>query len=103
MAAVELQDDGAPLERQLRRVHVRQLDHARLAARVAVAEPAAIPSRSEVGDDVELLSRVEKRLLEREVVARRDEELVQQAPFAQPRRQRREESVHGRRRSGGLA
>src|SRR5207247_1130913 len=71
-------------------VLVRQVDHSCRPARVAVAEAAAIASGGEIGDDVELLSRLEQRLLEREVVARRDEELVRQAPLAQPRRERGE-------------
>ena len=72
--AVQLQHHRSARERQLARIRVRNLDHLTRATRIAVTEPTAIPPRRDVRDDVELLSRVEQCLLEREVVARRDDE-----------------------------
>ena len=48
-----------------------------------VAELAAVPPGCEVGDDVELLPCVEEGLLEREVIAGGDEQLVPGSPFTQ--------------------
>jgi len=97
-AAVQLEDHGPPLERQLGRVGVRQVDHARGPVGTDVAEPAAVTPGRDVRDDVELLAGVEERLLEQEVVARRDEQLVRRATVAQDGRHRREEAVDGGRR-----
>src|SRR5437868_2816596 len=60
--------------RRRARIRVRNLERLPRATRIAVTEPTAIPPRRDVRDDVELLSRVEQCLLEREVVARRDDE-----------------------------
>ena len=100
-AAVQLEDDGAALERELGRVRVRHVDRVRGAVGLDVAEPAAVPARRDVRDDVELLPRVEERLLEREVVARRHQQHVRSAALPQQRRQQREEPVHRRRRRAG--
>jgi hypothetical protein len=54
------------------------------------------------GTSIERLACVEERLLQREVVARRDEQLMRHASFAKQRRERGEEPVHsGRRRALG--
>ena len=71
-----------------------QLDQRSSPVRVDVTEPASIPAGCEVGDDVELLPRVEERLLEREVVARCHDQLVRHASLAQDRRERCEEPMH---------
>ncbi len=73
-AALQMQDDGALLERQLQRVRVRPLDRRRGAAGRDVAEAPAVRTARDVADAVELLAGVLERLLERELVARRDEQ-----------------------------
>ena len=67
-----------------------------------MAEAATVAARRDVRDDVELLARVEERLLEGEVVARGDDQLVRRAALAQKRRQRGEEAVDRRRLRGRL-
>ena len=74
--SVQLQHDRPAIEGQLGGVRVRQVDHAGDTAWVAMTEPAAVTSGRKVRDDIELLARVEQSLLEREVVARRHEQLV---------------------------
>src|SRR5690349_22207738 len=93
------QDDRAPFERELGRIRVRSVDDVRLAIRLAVAETPPVAPRREVRDDVELLAFVQQRLLERDVVPRRHEELVRQAASTQASRQRGEETM-GARRNG---
>ena len=48
----------------------------------------------DVRHDVDLLPRLLERALEREVVPRRDDQLVRRAALAEQRRQRREEPMH---------
>ena len=63
------------------------------AVRRDVTEAAAMATRRDVRDDVELLAGLEQRLFEREVVARRHEQLVRCAALAQQRWQRGKEPV----------
>ena len=70
---------------------------ARRAVGPDVAELAAMRPTREVGDDVELLSCLEERLLQSQVVARRHDELVGGSGRSQQRRQAREEAMDRRR------
>ena len=63
-----------------------------------MTELAAVLPGREIGDDVELLACLEESALERQVVARRDDQLVRHVTLAKQRRQGREEAVHRRRR-----
>ena len=92
--AMELEEDRSPLERELRRVRVRDVDRARLLAGRAVPELPARRAVGDVGHDVHLFPGLLERALEREVVAGRDDELVRRAALAKELRQRREEAVH---------
>ena len=74
--AMELEDDRAALERELGRVRVRHLDQGSGSVRRDVAELATVPAGSEVRNDIELLTGVEERALERQVVTRGDDQLV---------------------------
>src|SRR6266571_2802734 len=96
--SMELEDDGAPLQGKLGGVGVRQIDEPATSLRRDVAELASSRARRNVGDDVEFFTRFEERGLEREVVARRHDQLVRHPTLAQNRRDRREESVNGCRR-----
>src|SRR4051812_10563827 len=80
------QDHGAPLERQLRRILTRDLDHAHSSVGRDVAEAPTMGPGGEVRDDVDLFPRVRERALERSVVVRRHEELMRQAALAEERR-----------------
>jgi len=83
--AMELEDDRAALERELGRVRVRHLDQGSGPVRRDVAELATVPAGSEVRNDIELLTGVEERALERQVVTRGDDQLVRGAALAQER------------------
>ena len=63
-------------------VRVRSVDHRGSAVRREVQELAAIAADRDVRDDVELLPGFAERALEREVVARRDDQLSCGAPCA---------------------
>src|SRR5580765_852959 len=78
--AVQLQDHGPALERKVD-VGVREVDQPWLGVRRQVAELSAVAPAGEIGDDVELLPRVREGALERNVVARGDDELVRRAAF----------------------
>ena len=56
----------------------------------------------DVADDVELLSRLLERPLEREVVVRAHDQLVRRAALAQVGRQAREDAMQRRRLDRGL-
>ena len=71
--AVQLEQDRAPVERELGRVRVRDVDRARRLARRAVPEAAAVRPARHIGDDVDLLALVLERPLEGKVVVRRDD------------------------------
>src|SRR5882724_4017521 len=73
--AVELENHGALLERQLGRVSIREVDQPACAVWADVTELAAIRTRGNVGDDVERLAGLEEGGFEPEVVARRHEQL----------------------------
>src|SRR4029079_19385776 len=77
-------------------------DRRRRAVGREVAEAAAVQARRDVRDDVELLARLEQRLLERQVEARGHDQLVRRAVRAQLRRQRGEEAVYRRGRRARL-
>ena len=85
--AVELEQHGALVERELGRVRVRHLHGRGAPAGRPVPELAPVRPAGDVGDDVELLPRLLERALEREVVARRDDQLMRRATLAQERRQ----------------
>ena len=85
-AALEMEHDRAVLERELGDVCIRPLDRRRGAVGRDVAEAAAIATGRDVADAVECLARVRERLLERELVARRDEERMAGAALAELRR-----------------
>ena len=59
----------------------------------AMPEAAAMRAGGDVGDDVDLLAGVLEGALEREVVVRRDDELVRRAALAQESREPREEAM----------
>jgi hypothetical protein len=59
-----------------------------------VAELPPVSSLRDVGDNVELLAGVEKRLFEREIVARGHDQLVGNATGAKQRRKGRKKAVH---------
>jgi hypothetical protein len=85
-AAVHLQEHRTALERDLG-VCVRIVDDARRSFVRDVQELAAIASGRDVGDDVELLSGLAERALERLVEEGRDDQLVGQPACAQDRGQ----------------
>ena len=91
--AVELQDDRAAVEAQLRRIRVRNVDRPRRLTRRAVPEPTAMRPGRDVRDDVELLALLLEGPLEGEVVVRRHDELVRRAALAQERGEPGEEAV----------
>ena len=76
---VQLQQDGATIERELRGIRVGHVDRPGLLAGRAVPELAAVGAGGDVRDDVDLLAGGLERALDREVVARRDHELVRRA------------------------
>ena len=63
-----------------------------------MTELAAVRTRGNVGDDVERLPGLEEGGFEREVIARRHEQLMREAALAKNRRQRGEEAVDRSRR-----
>src|SRR3954454_2134572 len=73
---VQLENHGPPLERELGRVGVGQVDRGAGAVGADVAELASMRAGREVRNDVELLSRLGKCALEREVVAGGHDQLV---------------------------
>src|SRR5262249_5275325 len=82
---VDLQDYGSALETELGRVRVRELDQRPVSIGRDVTEPPPVPARREIRDDIELLSRIGKCLLERSVVARGHDQLMRNAAVPQYR------------------
>ena len=100
--AVELEENRPALERELGRVRVRDVDRPRRLAGRSVPEPATMGPGGHVGHDVELLARILERALEREVVVRRDDELMRRAPLAKQRGEPGEKAVQRTGLDGGL-
>src|SRR5207249_9228090 len=89
---------GPLLERQLRRVGVRQVDEPTGPVRADVTELAPVRPRSDVRHDIEFLTGLEEGRLEGEVVARGYEQLMRNTTLAQHRGKRGEEAMDRRRR-----
>src|SRR5207247_3666333 len=81
--AVQLENDGPLLERQLRRVGVRQVDEPTGPVRADVTELAPVRPRSDVRHDIKFLTGLEEGRLEGEVVARGYEQLMRNTTLAQ--------------------
>ncbi len=93
--AVELQQHRAALERQLGCVRVGNIDRTRCLAGRAMPELPAVRPCGDIRDDVDLLTGVLERALEREVVASRHDKRMGRPARSQHGCQRREETVHG--------
>ena len=100
--SMQLQENRPPLKIELRRIRVRDVDRARRRTRRPMPEAPAVRARRDVGDDVELLISLFECTLEREVVVRRDDELVRRASLAEQRGQPSKEAMEGARLDGGF-
>ena len=92
-SAVELQDDGSPVGVDLVGVPVGNIDDPHRPLGREMAELPTVRPRREIPDDVERLSGLQQRILQREVVRRGHDELRSRAALSQEPRQAREEPV----------
>ena len=91
--AVQLEQDRPPLERELGRVRVRNVDRPRRLAGRPVPEAASVRTGRNVGNDVELLASILERALQREIVVRAHDQLVRCTSLAEEGRKLCEETV----------
>ena len=80
---MQLEEDRPSIEAELGRIRVGDVDRARRLTGPPVPETSAVRARRDVGDDVELLTGLLERTLQRKVVVRRDDELVRGASLAE--------------------